>query len=97
MERCLKTSIHFPKSIWFSNHDFGATTLLKGEGIEGVIGSAISDFDDSSLSDFVEERVSFLLGAIDECFESLKNCLILLFTKSEKFEMGWERDGSQVI
>ena len=92
IERCLKTSIHFPKAIWFSNHDFGTTTLLKGEGIDGVIGPAIGDFNDSPLSDFLEERVSFLLGAIERVFEILKKCLIALFTNSERFGMGRERD-----
>ena len=53
------------KAIWFSNYDFGTSTTLKGEGIDGVIGSSIGDFDDSPLSDFVEERVSFLLGAME--------------------------------
>ena len=97
IERCLKTSIHFLKLIWFSNHDFGTTTSVKGEGIDGVIGLAIGDFDDSPLSDFLEERVSFLLGAMKRVFESLKKCLIALFTESERFGMESERDGSQVI
>ena len=60
IERCLKTSIHLPKALWFSNHDFGTSTALKGEGIDGAIGSSIGDFDDSPFSDFVEERVTFL-------------------------------------
>ena len=66
IERCLKTSIHYPKATWFFNHNFGSTTSLKGEGIDGVIGSPIDDFDDSPLSDFVEER--FLLGAMERVF-----------------------------
>ena len=45
---------------------------VRGEGIDGVIGSSIGDFDDSPLSNFVEERVSFLLGAMERVFESLK-------------------------
>ena len=97
IERCLKTSIRFQKVIWFSNHDLGTTTSLKGEGIDEVIGLSIGDFDDSPLLDFVEERVNFLLGSMERVFESLKKCLIALFIKSENFWMEWERDGSQII
>lgn len=71
IEWCLKTSIHFLKAIWFSNHDFGTSTTVKGEGINGV---GVSDIGDEvyPFSNFVDERVSFLLGAIDKCYESLK-------------------------
>ena len=46
-------------------YDFGTSRTLNGEGIDGVISSSIGDFDDSPLSDFVEEQVSFLLGAME--------------------------------
>ena len=84
IERCLKTSIHFPKATWFSNHDFGTTTSHKGEGIDGVIGSDIGNFDDSPFSDFMEDRVSFLLGAMERVFESLRemsDCTVHKFRK----------------
>ena len=72
IERYLKTSIHLPKATWFSNQDLGTTTSHKGEGNDGVTGSVIGDLDDSPFSDFVEERVSFCLGAMERVFDSLK-------------------------
>ena len=66
IERYLKTSIHLPKATWFSNHDLGTITSHKGEGSDGVIGSVIGDFVDSPISDLVEERLSFVLGAMKE-------------------------------
>ena len=46
--------------------------LQRGEGIDGVGVSCLRDFEDSPFSDFVEEWVSFFLGAIEELFESMK-------------------------
>ena len=62
IERFLKTSVHLYKVTWFSNQDLGTTTLHKGEGKDGVIGSVVADLDDSPFTDFVEERLSFLFG-----------------------------------
>lgn len=57
----------FSKSHMISNHDFNTLTAVKGEGMHGIGVSCIGD-EVSPFSYFVEERVSFLLGAIDDCF-----------------------------
>ena len=89
IERCLKTSIHLPKATWFSNQDLGTATLLKDEGKDGVIGSVIGDFEDSPLSDLVEEQVSFLLGAMKGVFEGLKKTDFTVY----KFKKSWSGMG----
>ena len=51
--------------------------------MNGVVGSVIEDFDDLPFLDFVEERVSFLSGAMERVFESLKktDCTVHKFRK----------------
>ena len=51
---------------------FGTSKDVRGEGMNEVGVSCIADFDVSPFSDFVEDRASFLLGAIEEQFKSLK-------------------------
>ena len=46
--------------------------MFNGEWTTGVIGSAIWDLDDSPFSDFEEDLLSLLLGAIEEDFEKLE-------------------------
>ena len=40
--------------------------------MDGVVGSCLGDFKDSPFSDFVDERVNFLLGVIEEPFVNFK-------------------------
>ena len=66
IERCLKTSIHFPNAIWFSNQDLGTSTVVRGEGMDRFRVSKPGVFDDSPFLDFVADRANFRLGANDE-------------------------------
>ena len=71
-EWCLKTLIHFPSAIWFSNHDLGTSTAVREEGVDGFGVLSPKDFEDSPSLDFIEERVNFLLRDMDVLLKAWK-------------------------
>ena len=60
-------------------------------GIDEVGVSCLGDFEVSPFSNFVDERVNFLLGTIDELFKTLK------MKNQESLEWSEEMVGSQAI
>ena len=69
---------------------------MSGEGIDGFGVSNPGVFEDSPFSDFVEDRVSFLLGAIYEFSKALKKEEEFLEREiTEILELSKKNDGSQ--
>ena len=61
-------SIYRPKVVWFSNQFSGTSKEARGKGI---VGFGVN-FENSRFLDFMEERVNFLLGAIDVLLKAWK-------------------------